>query len=174
MRVLLLRHGMTAGNREGRYIGRTDEPLCPGGEAQLRTLHFDPPALVVCSPMQRCVQTARIVFPGIEPIMVPDFRECDFGRFEGKNYRDLDGDPAYQAWIDAGGELEFPEGEAPAAFRRRCREAFAALLRAYPEVPYMALVVHGGTIMSILSERLGGNYFDYRLPNGGFATLQIP
>ena len=35
--VLLIRHGFTAGNLEGRYVGSTDEPLIPKGrEALLR------------------------------------------------------------------------------------------------------------------------------------------
>lgn len=164
---------MTAGNREGRYIGRTDESLSPEGVAQLRTLTLPRPELVVCSPLRRCLQTAEIVFPGQEPHIVPDFRECDFGRFEGKNHRELDGDPDYQAWIDSGGVLPFPEGETPAAFRARCVAAFDALLRDYSQVQDMALAVHGGTIMSILAARLGGDFYDYRLPNGGYTVLHI-
>ena len=34
MNVLLVRHGETPWNREGRYQGRTDTPLTPDGEAQ--------------------------------------------------------------------------------------------------------------------------------------------
>ena len=37
-RIHLIRHGMTQGNLEGRYIGRTDLPLCQQGEEQLRQL----------------------------------------------------------------------------------------------------------------------------------------
>ena len=37
MSWILIRHGMTKGNLEKRYVGcRTDEPLCPGGIASLR------------------------------------------------------------------------------------------------------------------------------------------
>ena len=35
VRVILIRHGKTRGNLEGRYVGRTDEPLCPEGVAAL-------------------------------------------------------------------------------------------------------------------------------------------
>jgi bisphosphoglycerate-dependent phosphoglycerate mutase len=31
MHVRLIRHGMTAGNAARRYVGKTDEPLCPEG-----------------------------------------------------------------------------------------------------------------------------------------------
>lgn len=43
----------------------------------------------------------------------------DFGAFEGHNYQELAGDPAYQRWIDSGGTLPFPEGESREEFIRR-------------------------------------------------------
>ena len=38
--------------------------------------------------MRRCLETAEILYPGIRSEIVPDFRECDFGTFEYKNYYD--------------------------------------------------------------------------------------
>ena len=35
MNLLLVRHGETAWNRDGRYQGRTDIPLSPDGEDQV-------------------------------------------------------------------------------------------------------------------------------------------
>ena len=175
MRVLLLRHGATPGNLEKRYIGTTDEPLSEEGRKQLATVHFPAPELLVCSPLRRCIETAELVFPGMPCIIEPDFRECDFGDFEEKNYTDLSSDPRYQAWIDSGGTLPFPGGESPAAFRNRCAAAFSSLLREHSAIHDMALVVHGGTIMSILSDRLGGDYYSYQIPNGGhflYDTMQ--
>ena len=51
----------------------------------------------------------------------PLLKECDFGDFENKNYKELSGNPDYQAWIDSGGALPFPGGEDPEGFRNRCR-----------------------------------------------------
>lgn len=101
--------------------------------------------------------------------LVPELRECDFGDFENKNYEELNGDPAYQAWIDSGGTLPFPGGESMEAFQNRCQAGFAELVRNLAEHSLrMALVVHGGTIMAIL-ERFGfpkKSYFDYQVKNG--------
>lgn len=36
--IYLIRHGMTASNLEGRFIGKTDLPLCPEGIAGLASL----------------------------------------------------------------------------------------------------------------------------------------
>ena len=128
MSVYLIRHGLTQGNLEGRYIGcRNDEALCGQGIKRLEELRMPKVRQVFISPMKRCTQTAGILFPGAERIVVPDFRECDFGDFEGKNYTELNGDPAYQAWIDSGGELAFPGGESRKRFAQRCVNAFAKL-----------------------------------------------
>ena len=38
MTVYLIRHGQTQGNLERRYIGSTDQPLCPAGREALGPL----------------------------------------------------------------------------------------------------------------------------------------
>lgn len=170
-KILLVRHGKTAGNLEGRYIGnRTDEPLCEEGIQSLREKKYPPLDRVYASPMKRCVETAKILWPGCRPVLVPDLRECDFGAFENRNYQEMNGDPDYQAWIDSGGTMPFPGGEDQAAFRRRCREAFAQIVRELrcQACACAAVVAHGGTIMAIL-EAFGSpekNYFDFQVKNG--------
>ena len=64
----LIRHGMTAGNLQGLYIGSgTDIPLCDEGRAQLNELkeRFEYPQVdtVFSSPLLRAVETANILFP---------------------------------------------------------------------------------------------------------------
>ena len=102
--------------------------------------------------------------------IVPDFRECDFGDFEGKNYQELSQNPAYQNWIDSGGRMPFPNGEHPEAFRKRCVSAFLEYL---PENGTTAYAVHGGTIMSILSYFSGRDYYDYQVRNGGGYVVEF-
>jgi len=65
MNILLVRHGETAWNREGRYQGRTDIPLSPDGERQVRTLgdrlrHL-PIAVAISSPLSRARATAEAI-----------------------------------------------------------------------------------------------------------------
>ena len=172
VRVILIRHGKTRGNLEGRYVGRTDEPLCPEGVAALEGFHAPPADALLVSPLRRCLETAAILYPGLTPAPVEGLRECDFGAFEMKNYAELNGDPAYQAWIDSGGELPFPGGESRASFQARCCRAFAEAVAGLPEDARVAVVAHGGTIMAVLS-RFGEprkGYFDWQAKNGeGFA-----
>ena len=89
MTVYLIRHGKTAGNLTGRYIGATDEPLCSQGIAELQTRAYPAVQRVFVSPMKRCGETASLLYPGVKQTVVHDLRECDFGLFEGKNYAEM-------------------------------------------------------------------------------------
>lgn len=170
--LLLIRHGQTAGNLRRAYIGRTDEPLCPAGEEALRhnwaAGRYPAADMVLASPLLRCRQTAAIIYPQLKPLVIDDFRECDFGDFERKNYQDLSGNAAYQAWVQSGGETTFPGGESRADFAARCvhgfEQAMELILRETPA--RAALVVHGGTIMALLAAYTGGGYYDFMTENG--------
>lgn len=180
MKIYLIRHGKTKGNLERRYIGSTDEPLCPQGIEELlqkRTLKIYPasPEKLAVSPMLRCRQTAQLLFPGVEQAVIPDFRETDFGRFENKNYLELSHDPAYQRWLDSNGTLPFPEGENHEAFCKRCAAAFQSLSEQWQKdnVRTAAIVAHGGTIMAILSHRIPSDFYDWQVKNGDCICLTM-
>ena len=176
--MALIRHGMTPGNEEHRYIGRTDEPLSQKGREQLLTLQkkgvYPAAACVAASPLERCRQTAELLYPGQAPCVFDQFREMDFGAFEGHNYEELKADVRYQAWIDSGGTLPFPGGESREAFLRRTSLGFAralSYLRAENTMESateirVAAVVHGGTIMALCSSFSEGAYFDFQVKNG--------
>lgn len=172
IKLVLIRHGATKGNERHAYIGKTDEELSKTGIQVLkeRKTVLENDTRICVSPLKRCIQTAEILFPGYSMKIVPDFRETDFGDFEGKNYLELSGNPDYQKWIDSNGTLPFPNGEGPKEVRARVTKTFEDMLRETRECPetveQLILVVHGGTIMTILSEYLGGDYYDYQVKNG--------
>ena len=166
MKIMFLRHGLTNGNLEKRYIGTTDEPLCNCGIMQLKDKRFPHSDVLISSSALRCIQTAETLFPAQEIIIEKDFRECDFGDFEGKNYMELSNDTYYQKWIDSGGNLPFPNGESPADFRKRCISAFERTISKYKFSSSAAFIVHGGTIMAVCSSFTDGEYFDFQIGNG--------
>ena len=96
----LIRHSITKGNLEKRYIGaKTDEPLCKAGYELLKEKHYPKVEKVIASPMKRCIETAQLLFPDTQIQIEESLRECDFGEFENKNYQELSQSKAYQAWI---------------------------------------------------------------------------
>ena len=186
MRIYLIRHSMTKGNKEKRYIGTTDESLCLEGIQLLeeRKGMYPEVTYVYVSPMKRCVQTAEIIYPEMMKAGAyscnEKLRECDFGLFENHNYIELSGSPEYQAWIDSGGRTAFPNGEGREQFSRRCVEGFWECLADCKDTDRVAFVVHGGTIMSILERYAvkedgtpAGSYYDYQIKNGEGYELRI-
>ena len=61
----MIRHAKTYGNTLGRYIGTTDEGLCPEGREALETAGYPQPEAVYASPMRRCLETAALLWPGM-------------------------------------------------------------------------------------------------------------
>ena len=154
MELLLLRHSITPGNLKKQYVGITDQPLAPEGEALAREKRKDmPPAEALwISPMLRCRQTARILFPELEPVEIPDLRECNFGDFEGRTWAEIKDHPAYQAWMGGEQGAALPNGESVAEFYARCRRGFQQVIQQAASLGIQrgAVVAHGGTWMAVL------------------------
>ena len=163
--LLFIRHGATEGNLRRRYIGRTDEPLCEAGVAQVETLRKQGRSVdkLFVSPLLRTRQTAELLFPQM-PYTVVD----GLARFEGKSADELLGDPAYQAWVDAMCLTPIPGGESVADFKIRCCEAFAETIRTVPDGSRVGFVVHGGVIMAIMEAYAfpKKDFYAYHIENG--------
>jgi broad specificity phosphatase PhoE len=96
MNILLVRHGETAWNREGRYQGRTDIPLSPDGETQVRALAVRlahvPIAIAIASPLARARATAQAILAGrdVELTSEPALIEISHGAWEGQLSSDVE------------------------------------------------------------------------------------
>ncbi|MGC4019878.1 MAG: histidine phosphatase family protein [Muricomes sp.] len=175
MEIVMIRHFQTQGNLGKKYIGRTDEPLSEGIDFEhlilKRQKECENVDRVAVSPMKRCIQTAALLFPGKTPLLCDKMRECDFGIFEGKSYEELKDIPDYQEWLDSGGFRSFPEGEGFEGFQARCVEGFSEIVNSWIEegVKNAAMVVHGGTIMAVLSwfDSQGREFYHWQPENGG-------
>ena len=176
MRIYFIRHGKTPGNLLRRFIGgRTDQSLCEAGKAELTDLkdaHTYPAAKrVYVSPMRRCRETAAILFPLAEQIPVEEMREMDFGRFENRSHDDMKQDKDYNAWISTMCEGPIPQGENKESFTTRCAKAFLDITKTWKpetETEPAVFIVHGGTIMAILSTLVKSDraYYNWYTTNG--------
>lgn len=151
MQVTLIRHGKTAGNLSGRYVGRSDVPLCEEGIADAERCKTDPEKRTVfVSPLLRARMTASILFPNAAQRVIEDLKEMDFGAFEGRTAKEMEHDPVYRKWVDDLCEGACPGGESQAGFRKRVVAAFSeALKEADGDATF---VVHGGVIMAVMAE----------------------
>ncbi len=170
MQVILIRHSKTPGNAEYRYNGRTDEPLSDEGIALAKQAGVDSHVRTVyVTPLQRTRQTASILFPKAEQIVVNDLREMDFGDFEGFNFSDLEHNEAYRIWVEGECIATCPNGEGRAEFSDRVCTAFETIVRDALKrgEDSLTFVVHGGTIMSVMERfsESAGAYYSYRAKN---------
>ncbi len=179
--IHLIRHGITQGNLLGQYVGRTDLPLAPEGIAQLEDLKRRSPYPVAqvyyTSPLKRCVETLNILYPGAQPIVVNDFRECDFGDWEGKTAQELAGGEDFAAWMESNQAVTPPNGESGGEFMQRVCAAFEKVVEGMLRsgTSSAVIVAHGGTIMSILSAYglPRANFYDWMTDNGCGYSLRI-
>ena len=116
--------------------------------------------------MKRCLETCALIYPNKDVQIVDDLRETDFGEFEGKGFFELKDDPKYQKWLESGGVEPFPNGEGREEVKPRVMKAFYDSLSMINDGKTAVFIVHGGTIMTIVSELFGGDFFDYQVGNG--------
>ena len=155
--VHLIRNGLTDENLEGRYIGHTDVELSEEGKAQLGQMKdeliFPPVDAVFTSPLKRCTETAKILYPDNMPIVIDGFIEYNFGEFENKTADELKESPVFPRWLAGERGVEPPFGESNEAFEKRIRETFEKVAEGLMKTgtTSSAIVTHGGVIMAILA-----------------------
>src|SRR5690606_4989311 len=151
-RLVLVRHGQTDHNREGRLQGQVDIPLNETGIQQAETLApaitANPPDVVVASPLSRAVDTARIITRGTRLEVTTDdaFLERGFGQWEG-----LRGEEIRARWPEEHADwrahrpvLGLGVEDRPVV-GQRVAEGCRALLAAHPAKTIM-VVAHGAAI----------------------------
>lgn len=155
--IYLIRHGLTAANLEGKYIGATDVDLCEEGVQEIIKLReqYDYPMVgrVYSSPLRRSVQTARLLYPEMTPVTVDSLREYAFGVFENKTPAELKALPEYKGWMDSAQQTVPSGAEDPSAFGARVVEGLDRIIRDMMKnrVSEAAVVTHAGVITAILS-----------------------
>lgn len=108
-RLLLIRHGETEPNAQGRMVSSDDPQLSDNGQRQAEdlagVLRETPIGLIITSPRTRCVQTAEHIhrLQDPRPELVTDTRllELGFGAFEGLTPDEIDAKgigPEFRAW----------------------------------------------------------------------------
>ncbi len=153
----VIRHGMTDGNKEGYYVGSKDLPVCPEGIEELKSIlnEFEYPYIekLYTSPLQRCKDTADVIYPGMEQNIIEEMRECCFGEFEGRKFTELQNDENYIRWLGDSLNNPPPGGESADTFLDRLLNGLGKIFKDMMDnnITSAALITHGGVIMNLFA-----------------------
>lgn len=153
--ILLIEHGRTAFDREGRVHGRFDPPLDAKGREQAESLgarlRRAMPDVLYSSDRKRAAQTARIAgrIAGIPVRPSPELRPLDVGDFSGRPEKQVAA--ALEPYFAHPGR-KIPGGESVADWRAR-HTAFARRVAAQGGKP--AFVTHSNVIGSLRAAATG-------------------
>jgi alpha-ribazole phosphatase/probable phosphoglycerate mutase len=161
-RLYLIRHGQVAEGHTHLYHGHNDIHLSPRGMAQLenvaRELKDTPLTAIYCSDLIRSREGAKILCRGrdLEPVIVPEFREINFGLWEGLSFEEIAA--RYPEELNARfrdlANFRIPGGESLMDVRCRALPRLQELVKRHPGQAF-AVVAHAGVNRVILSEALG-------------------
>jgi broad specificity phosphatase PhoE len=146
-RLLLVRHGETDWNADGRLQGQTDRPLSDFGRMQARrlagALGDETLEAIYSSDLARARETAEIVGErlGLPVSLEPDLREKDWGTWEGLNAVERD-------------RVEFV-GESTEAHQERILGALRRISDRHPDGSSVLVVTHGGSMRRVQTAALG-------------------
>ena len=190
-RLLIVRHGQTAWNSDGRFQGQLDIPLDETGQLQAaavaRRLAGERPLAIYTSDLSRAWQTARSIQNAIAEASAPDplpplileprLREMHFGEWQGLTYAEIkDCQPELLAAWEADWLTNAPPGgETLAQLVERVQAVYHEILKAHPDGTVI-LVGHGGALQTIICMALGlppERFWQLRLDNTGLADLSI-
>ncbi len=158
LKIHLIRHGTTEGNLKRWYYGSLDIPLAPEGIAEVEDyiaqgIYPRPKtANYYTSGLLRAEETFSLIYGDREREVFSDFREVDFGKFEGKSHEELKKLEDYQAWIsDKTRETPPPQGESVPQFRDRVMGGLESLIEKNNHMENAVVVCHGGVIGTIMN-----------------------
>ena len=160
LRLLLIRHGETMWNLDGRYQGHSDTQLSLHGEAQARALanRFSASDVVsvVASPLLRAQATAQIIAARLNLPVTTDNRlmEIAYGQWEGLQQPEVKQrwPEMLRQWKQTPDQVKFPEGESLSGVQQRVRSFFEHMAE---QVGTVLVVSHDGFARIAILEMQG-------------------
>jgi broad specificity phosphatase PhoE len=165
MKLLLVRHGQSIANAEGRLQGQFDSPLSDLGRGQARALaerlvrEEQAVSALYASDLRRAAETAQILAGYLAAPVTLDarLREYDWGVFSGLTWGEIRSrHPAiWQRWQAGEGRISIPEEEGHEPFTRRVTAAWADMQAGHQDEEVVLVVAHGGSLGTMLALLLG-------------------
>ena len=175
-KLILIRHGITRWNKEGRYCGRIDVSLSREGRSQAKKLKAIFKDITVdkiyCSDKKRALQTCRIIFKGAKFTRLKALREINFGVIEGLRHKQImqKYGAVYERWINDPYKNHIPGAEKMNDFKERICTVINKIARANPDKT-VAIVCHGGVIGIFVSSIYKSKNFWHYVPKAASVTV---
>jgi len=161
LKLLLIRHGESVGNAEGRMQGQFDSPLSDLGRDQARALLARlqdegwKPSAIYSSDLCRAAETAGILAAGLDAPVTLDarLREYDIGVLSGVIWREVEVlyPEVWRRLHQEEGSAAIPGEEGLDAFHERLSSMAADILADHQQDEAVAVVSHGGSLGMILA-----------------------
>ncbi len=182
MRIIVVRHGETDWNREGRFQGDLDVPLNEHGLKQAEILSIalakEKIDIIFSSPLRRALDTAKaIAMRQSAPIFVKDeLKEISFGEWEGllasevkRRYSEV-----YEIWKREPEKALVPSGESLEMVLHRVNSLLYPMLDRYDKETVL-IVGHGGVNKVLFCSLLGlplSYFWVFRQDNASLSILE--
>lgn len=185
-RLVLVRHGETDWNREGRFQGQIDIPLNERGLAQAEAAREFLAAVPIqrawSSLMARPRRTAEVILeahPGVELATTEGLVEIGHGLWEGRLEQEIAAEwPELLAdWKAAPHTVQMPDGETIHEVRERSLASWHAIARSLQDGETGLVVAHDAVNKTILCELLGlgpADIWAVKQGNGGVTVIDYP
>ncbi|HWP24101.1 MAG TPA: histidine phosphatase family protein [Candidatus Binatia bacterium] len=170
MQIVLVRHGATDWNLQGRCQGSSDRDLSALGVRQAerlaRRLRRENIHAFYSSGLRRARQTAELISrPHRLPILIEDgVRELDHGELEGLTFDDIK--QSYgeflTRWRSEPAAVRVPGGECLGEVAERAWNGLTQIVRRHPEAERIVVVSHNFPILGIVCRVTGTHLNDYR------------
>ena len=184
MQIVLVRHGATDWNLEGRCQGSTDRELSELGISQAKHiashLSKEPVEAVYSSDLQRARQTADLISqPHRLPVLIEDHvRELDHGELEGLTFNEIKEN--YSAfltrWRSEPAEIQVPGGERLVDVAERAWRGLNRIAEHHREAHTIIVVSHNFPILGIVCRVTGtplNHYRTFHLDPGSTTRISI-
>lgn len=181
MRLILVRHGETAWNRERRIQGcRSDTELSVRGKDQAEkialSLKGQKITAIYSSSLKRAMDTARVVARacGLEVRVIPELEEIDAGELEGLSEKKLEGRyrEFWEEWKMGNPFLHLPGGESLDELQRRAWRAIERITEKHSD-GLVVVISHFFAILTIICQALGLDLRHMRYLRQDLAAINI-
>jgi broad specificity phosphatase PhoE len=185
-RLLLVRHGETDWNRQGRFQGQIDIPLNANGRSQAEAAGgFLAPVAIqraYTSSMARPRQTAEVILashPGVPLTTTSGLVEIGHGLWEGRLEQEIgEGWPELLAdWKRAPETVQMPEGETIHDVWQRSLGTWQTIAASLDTEETALVVAHDAVNKTILCALLGltpADIWTIKQGNGGVTVIDYP